>query len=369
MAQVERAVFDLRRGLPVVIRGPAGTCLAAPVENISNSLFDEMRQGAHNGPRLILTNHRLAHLGRQQSESAVGLAVSRQDTRTDVIRRAADPAAEWPEDRPVSPATKTEQAAMALVQRGRLLPAALCIEPNESFAHTVEARLGNADILAVTASDALAHCYSEPQLQRVSEAEVPLELAPNARFVVFRETGLTREHLAILIGHPEQWEPHVPVRLHSACLTGDLFGSMRCDCGSQLRTSVAKINKRGGGVLLYLAQEGRGIGLANKLRAYQIQSNGLDTVDADQALGFDQDERHYDVARNILAQLGITHINLLTNNPAKVEALDRDPIHVAGHISIYGRITRQNRDYLTTKAQKAGHWLDVLLAESPDSGH
>ena len=172
-----------------------------------------------------------------------------------------------------------------------------------------------------------------------------------------------REHIAIVIGDPDAWNDAVPVRLHSACLTGDLFGSLRCDCGEQLRESVRTIDERGGGVLLYLAQEGRGIGLANKLRAYTLQDSGLDTVDADQVLGFGEDERTYGVALEMLEQLDITRIELLTNNPEKIAAMDQGGVEVVNRRGVYGKLTKQNRRYLDAKAKRAGHWLEEVLNE------
>ncbi len=184
---------------------------------------------------------------------------------------------------------------------------------------------------------------------------------------MFREADGMREHIAILIGDPQTWNDAVPVRLHSACLTGDLFGSLRCDCGEQLRESVRAIDERGGGVLLYLAQEGRGIGLANKLRAYTLQDGGLDTVDADQVLGFGEDERTYGVALEMLEQLQIQRIELLTNNPEKLNAMAQGGIEVVNRRGVYGKLTRQNQRYLDAKAKRAGHWLEEVLGQESDS--
>jgi GTP cyclohydrolase II len=138
---------------------------------------------------------------------------------------------------------------------------------------------------------------------------------------------------------------------------------MRCDCGAQLRRGMAAIKAQGGGILLYLAQEGRGIGLANKLRAYQLQDQGLDTIDADQVIGFSKDERDFRTAHEMLDALGVSSIELLTNNPAKVEALRRAGTRVVGRQAIYGQLTTHNRHYLCTKAHRHGHWLHDLLNE------
>jgi GTP cyclohydrolase II len=201
-------------------------------------------------------------------------------------------------------------------------------------------------------------------LELVSRARVPLAEAVDCEIAVFREAHDLAEHVAVLIGRPNLTEP-VPVRLHSACLTGDLLGSLRCDCGEQLRTAVARIASLGGGALLYLAQEGRGIGLPNKLRAYVLQDAGLDTVDADQHLGFLADERRYDVAAALLLELGIARVELMTNNPQKIVALREHGIDVVGRISLVATTNTHNERYLRAKLERAGH----LAEDAVDGSH
>ena len=153
------------------------------------------------------------------------------------------------------------------------------------------------------------------------EAYVPLSSGVRTRFVVFRD-AFGDDPVAVIVGTPDLSKP-VPVRIHSACLTGDVFGSRRCDCGDQLKLALARLQEAGGGIILYLAQEGRGVGLANKMRTYKLQDGGLDTVDANTTLGFDDDERDYGVAVRMLQMLGCTRVVLLTNNPAKLDGLPR----------------------------------------------
>jgi GTP cyclohydrolase II len=196
---------------------------------------------------------------------------------------------------------------------------------------------------------------------------VPLAEGEDSRFMLFREAHGLQEHVAILVGRQSEWPDPVPVRLHSACLTGDLFGSLRCDCGEQLRGSMEVFQARGGGVLLYLAQEGRGIGLRNKFRAYTLQDDGLDTIDADGTLGFGPDERSYDVAVRILENLGVRRIELLTNNPEKVRAMQEAGISVLRRQPVHGTLTRHNLPYVRAKVQRAGHWLGDMLSQ-PLSG-
>ena len=211
------------------------------------------------------------------------------------------------------------------------------------------------DVLAIDLADVEREVrFGHQSLKLVSRARVPLADAVDSEIALFRDEHGVAEHIAVVIGKPDPTEI-LPVRLHSACLTGDLLGSLRCDCGEQLRTAVARIGALGGGVLLYLDQEGRGIGLPNKLRAYQLQDAGLDTVDADRHLGFLADERSYDVAATLLKELGITRIRLLTNNPQKINSLRDHGIEVVGRVPLIATTNTHNERYLRAKLERAGH--------------
>jgi GTP cyclohydrolase II len=187
--------------------------------------------------------------------------------------------------------------------------------------------------------------------------------------VVFRD-ALGNDPAAVIVGTPDFSKP-VPVRIHSACLTGDVFGSRRCDCGDQLKLALVRLQEAGGGIILYLPQEGRGVGLANKMRTYKLQDTGLDTVDANTTLGFDDDERDYGVAVRMLQMLGCTRVVLLTNNPAKLDGLAKAGIEIADRMPIETPVNADNRRYLTAKAARAGHQLHHVigaLAETPEGG-
>ncbi len=198
----------------------------------------------------------------------------------------------------------------------------------------------------------------------MNKTEVALSSVANlpSRHGLFRVQAFKEGHKEHLLIWTENLDCEAPlVRVHSECVTGDALGSRKCDCGEQLRSGVSNIEKMGGGVLLYMAQEGRGIGLANKLRAYALQDQGHDTVDADQILGFGEDERRYYVAVDMLAALGITKVRLLTNNPTKLRALAEGGIEVAGRQELYGMVTKENRRYLAAKAHRSGHMLSEVL--------
>ena len=239
-------------------------------------------------------------------------------------------------------------------------------------------------LLPVDPAQVLQYVSDRPaHLEEISDAPVPLERivdgpsgahAPGtvpigSRFVVFREKNTDFEHVAVIVGDPDfNGSDPVRVRLHSSCLTGDLFGSLRCDCGDQLRGTVQRLAREGGGIILYLSQEGRGIGIANKLRAYRLQDAGQDTLDANQSLGFRMDERHFEVAATMLKSLGCPRIQLLTNNPAKIESLRAAGIDVVEREPVKGEVNPHNQQYLVTKMKRAGHLFErseLRLPERP----
>ncbi|MBX9715235.1 MAG: GTP cyclohydrolase II [Burkholderiaceae bacterium] len=240
--------------------------------------------------------------------------------------------------------------ALQLAKRARLMPALLVTRPPQAAME----RLVAEQLLWVCGADVLqAQECSASSLRRVSDAQVPIAAHDDCELVLFREDHGGAEHVAIIVGHPDFRQP-VPVRLHSSCLTGDLLGSLRCDCGDQLRRAIGRLAESGG-VLLYLEQEGRSIGLANKLRAYRLQDEGLDTLDADRYLGFLADERDYGAAVAMLTALGISRIRLLTNNPKKIAALEDAGIEVVERLALHGPVNPHNARYIETKQERAGH--------------
>jgi GTP cyclohydrolase II len=203
--------------------------------------------------------------------------------------------------------------------------------------------------------EAIIRATQAPSLRIASRARMPMKYAEKAEIVAFRAEGDAAEHVALIIGEPSGQPPLV--RLHSECLTGDVLGSLKCDCGPQLDDALAAIAASGWGILLYLRQEGRGIGLVNKLRAYALQDQGFDTVDANIRLGFGDDERDFGVAGRMLEQLSRGEVRLLTNNPRKAAALETAGIRVAEQVPLKSGANPHNRDYLEAKRLRSGHRL------------
>jgi GTP cyclohydrolase II len=253
-----------------------------------------------------------------------------------------------------TPASQAAAAGIELVKLSHGLPAVLAGDLGQQV-------LSSEHGLITVDADATRNFFdtSIQSLTLASEAVVPLNSGSSARFIVFRD-AMGGNEVAIIVGKPDLTKP-VPVRLHSACLTGDVFGSRRCDCGDQLRLAITKLEDLGGGVILYLAQEGRGVGLANKMRTYQLQDDGLDTVDANTTLGFDDDERDYGVAARILNMLDCTRVILLTNNPTKLDRLSKAGIEIVSRMALEAPINADNRRYMTAKVTRAGHRLGHLV--------
>ena len=358
---VGRGLAEFRAGRPVVVTSGSETLLCLPVEGLNKERLVAFRAlCAPIAPRLVLTSLRARSLGIDANEPVALELMSDVDANM-ILALVADATSDHvfvPE-----PAGPAAIAAIDLVKLAQVLPAVLVAETTATMVKAF-----NPSIVTVEASAvALFREKATLSLAIAGEAYVPLSSGVRTRFVVFRD-AFGEDPVAVIVGTPDLSKP-VPVRIHSACLTGDVFGSRRCDCGDQLKLALARLQEAGGGIILYLAQEGRGVGLANKMRTYKLQDGGLDTVDANTTLGFDDDERDYGVAVRMLQMLGCARVVLLTNNPAKLDGLTKAGIEIAGRMPIETPINSDNRRYLTAKASRAGHHLrhvTAALTETPE---
>ena len=359
---VDRALADLRRGGLVVVTDQARALLVQAAEAVTPQSLARLASLGQAPALLALTERRANAIGLTglAGKTVVTLEIA-DGTPAQSVRDIADPTSEIRFRLPplydlAGELAPCAEAAVHLTKLARLLPTAL-IAPLAApdIMGDVAAFAGANDLLCVSAGDVADYdMRAARSLKPVSQARVPLFDAENARIVAYRPSDGGIEHLAIVIGEPKADQP-VLIRLHSECFTGDLLGSLRCDCGDQLRGAIAAISEAGSGVLLYLAQEGRGIGLVNKLRAYQLQDGGADTIDANEQLGFDADERLYMPAAQMLRDMGFTHVRLLTNNPDKVAALRACGIDVVERVPHAFPATAHNKAYLETKAKRSGH--------------
>lgn len=342
---VRSAVAALKTGRPVTVAAEQPvTVLSVETADLETlALLDPESRAP-----LLVSGWRAAALSlanrRDAADPAEPVLVERSEwLDPDSARSLADPGqdSERPPIGPLTPlALDSHDSAVAALRLARLaglLPALWVVEPVPGAA-LVEAR-------------ALERIPAEVQL--IARARLPLEGLPETQIAAFRAADDGQEHVALIVGAFGGRPPLV--RLHSECLTGDVFGSLKCDCGPQLKEALNLLDSDGGGILLYLRQEGRGIGLGNKLRAYALQDRGFDTVEANLRLGFADDERDYEHAAAILKALGVEEVRLLTNNPAKVDGLAKAGVAVVERVGHHMPANPHNADYLATKRTKSGH--------------
>lgn len=354
--RIARARNDLRIGAPVAVIAGGAAGLAAAAELV---LPDRLADFRTLGEVDVAVTARRAETLKARAYDGDLARIALEDREAGAARAVADPslALEWPMLGPFLSRRGGDPAAhrlaIRLAKAARLLPAVLFVALPPDQARPLAAEAG----LSVVTSDEMDEAEAEAvDLTRVSSARVPLAVSEAGRVHVFRPSSGEEEHYAIEIGAPDRAKP-VLSRLHSACFTGDLIGSLKCDCGPQLRAALRQIGEEGAGVLLYLNQEGRGIGLANKLRAYGLQDQGFDTVEANHRLGFEDDERDFRIGARMLSGLGFSGVRLMTNNPGKVAAMEGAGLAVAERVPLIVGETAHNIAYLKTKAAKSGHLL------------
>ena len=354
---IARARADLRMGVPVVLHGmDGGAALVLAAEALDAQRLADV-QALGGTPVLAITARRAATLKARAYDGDLARVVLPPDARLSWVLAVADPADDLktPMKGPLisdrGGQAGLHRLALTLVKSARLLPAAVLLDLADGAGFA--ARHGLTVLDAVTAAPRLGE--TSP-MHPVVSARLPLSVSEAGRLHVFRPEDGGEEHYAVEIGQPRRDTP-VLARLHSACFTGDLLGSLKCDCGPQLRGALAQMGAEGAGVLLYLNQEGRGIGLANKMRAYSLQDQGFDTVEANHRLGFEDDERDFRIGADLLRRMGFSSVRLMTNNPAKLAMMAQNGIAVAERVPLKLGETDHNRAYLATKAAKSGHML------------
>ncbi len=387
LQSVERAVADLRRGACVLVYTSDGfAALVQSAETLCDATLAQLRAltsgaggPAETAPQLLLTARRAAAIGFEEAQALIpvngvfALTLGDERIEASTIQSLADPTDEPGYDvevlrpRAAKAPPALSESAIDLAKLARLLPAAILARVTLASGGAANSQnlplqmikdwAAAHDLLSVAVQDIADYRLEAARaLTKVAGARIPLAHAENTRVVAFRPNDGGIEHLALIIGDPDPSSP-VLARMHSECFTGDLLGSLRCDCGDQLRGAIRTMGEAGSGILLYLSQEGRGIGLINKLRAYELQDRGADTAEANEQLGFDADERIYLPAAEMLRQLGFKRVRLLTNNPQKVTALARCGISVEERVAHHFPSNGHNRFYLETKATRFGHYL------------
>ena len=353
--RLARARADLRMGAPVVIVGSSAV-LVYSAEVLDQPRFKNLTKH-FNHIRLVVTARRAETLKVACYDGDFAQLSIPDDRDLRWLKAVADPSRDLSAG-PLGPfqvlrdsALGQEKSALALLKSAELLPAAVLCELKQpaEFADTHGLSL-------LHAKDINEVVLSHPHFTDMIAARLPTQDSDQGRLHVFRPPTADQEHYAMEIGRPDRAKP-VLVRLHSACFTGDVLGSLKCDCGPQLRSALSQMGSEGQGILLYLNQEGRGIGLTNKMRAYALQDKGFDTVEANHRLGFEDDERDFRIGAALLREMGISQIRLMTNNPRKIEMMEKQGITVVERVPLMVGEGTENRAYLATKAAKSGHLL------------
>ncbi len=348
IVNIERAINDLKSGMPVILQDNKDKILLIASDNFNNESknFFLLKES-----KLVLSKERInfvfKELPKQQSQNSVVVDLNQiliknlekiiwQPNLNEALLKILKKNIK---------ATKLEELALILLHNAELIPS--CI-----ITKKIPAKIKNV-VLTIKSSDLIyyqKHLGEEVKL--ISQAKIALKNASDSTIYAFRTDGSIKEHLAIFVNSPKKTPL---VRIHSSCYTGDLLNSLACDCHDQLHLAIEKMVEAGGGIIIYLLQEGRGIGLINKIRAYDIKNNGLDTVDANLSLGFADDERSFKLAAQILKILNISEISLLSNNPRKKLGLEKCGIKIKQALNHIIKSNKHNKEYLKTKFSKLGH--------------
>ena len=363
MMRAARGGTELRRGGTVMLRLPNGACgLCRAAELSDTNDMTRLSRLAGSAPLLILTAPRMLSLGRTLRDgypvATVALPVSRQNAFFDLAFGQNDHLTGSDLTIIAEKAGSLADMAAQLLRSVKLIPAGLFVRLPLRDVAAQDRFARQHDMIIVESRDLDQHSHEAASFVKIiARARVPLAVSEDSEIVMFRAEIGVDEHFAVMIGTGANSDTPL-VRLHSQCITGDILGSLKCDCGDQLQAAMHLMAENGGGILVYLAQEGRDIGLMNKMRAYALQDNGLDTVDANHVLGFNTDERLFLPAARILQALDVSKIQLITNNPDKISQLERYGIDVIERVPLALDANPHNRNYLKTKQNRTGHFIN-----------
>ena len=361
--KTERSCQELRRGGVVLLRLANGAaCFLRAAELMGDDCRDELQRLAGSGALLVLTTTRMESLGRNLAENFCGASLSAHNIEKDLLASlAVDQPRAGLLDASLTIVAERRGSladyATRLLRISKLVPAALMARLPTRDPAIHQKICDEHGIMVIEARDVDRYITAAAQSLKVAaRARVPLRRAPDAEVVMFRAELGGDEHFAVIVGDPQAHETPL-VRLHSQCITGDILGSLKCDCGEQLDGALKMMANAGGGILVYLAQEGRDIGFLNKMRAYALQDRGMDTVDANHALGFEDDERYFLPACKILNELGIETLQLITNNPSKIAQLEENGFNVEKRVPMTPPSNAHNERYIQTKQDRSGHMI------------
>ena len=360
--QFERILFELNKGYHIILSDNENRCniLFSATEAINEHTLNFHKKFSKSFPSILLSAERCKTLN-IKTDYCCSISINFEWTIKSIFDLAfgTSPDNESKLNGVIEEKSKLMNISLQILKKGKFLPSGIFSIINNSQKVPIEKLALKNKIFFFNMSD-LEEIFGAKKhnIDIITRAKLPIQKTKNAEIIVFKFNNEPKEYFCILIGKMNQKNrPNFSptVRIHSQCITGDIFHSLKCDCGEQLNKSLDIMVKNEEGILIYLPQEGRDIGLTNKIRAYKLQENGLDTVDANLTLGFKDDERSYDVAIAILKKLNLTKINLITNNPDKIKKLNNEGLEVIKIIELKIEPNEINKEYLNTKKIKSNH--------------
>ena len=365
--QIEKALSELKRGEKVVVSdNTSHSCvILSAAEFVSENTLTEHVQLGLSSPNIVLSANRCNSLGFKTNDNC-SFIINKAWTKEDILNLVFSKKENLKLKLNVLIAEKNElyKYCLKLLKKAKLLPTAIITIISEVDIENINTWSVKNNLIYIDVQDVKKHFdNSTNDLEIVAKTHLPIKQTSECDFLVFRSKNSFYEYFCFLIGQArainenEKIDLIPTVRIHSQCITGDLLESLKCDCGEQLKNSISLMSQNNEGILIYLSQEGRNIGLTNKLRTYILQDQGLDTVDANLTLGFAEDERSYYAAKHILDILNVEKINLITNNPDKIKQLENLGLSILERIPSVTKSNKFNKEYLKTKKNKAEHYL------------
>ena len=362
--KIERAISELRRGSKLVVYdvNSGMSVLLMASELVETNTIDVLSRLALSRPSIILSKNRCTAIGIKETTGPCSILIKSNWTNNDILSLCMPLTGhKKPKIDGALPESSKGivSSCILLLRQSRLLPAGLMSIISNVQIEDINKWAFDNNLIHVSTSDIKNYeQVNANNLTMAVKAKVPLTYTENCDILIFRPKDGGNEHFCLVFGKNRTLDKdNSLVRIHSQCITGDVLDSLKCDCGQQLKQTIKLMAEADEGVLIYLAQEGRDIGLLNKLRAYSLQENGMDTVEANEDLGFNDDERLYYPAKEILKQLNIRNIKLITNNPKKVQHLKNLGINIIDRVPIKISPNKHNKKYLETKSNKSGHIL------------
>ena len=363
--QFERILFELNKGNHIIFSDDEKSCdiLFSATETINENTLSFHKNFSKSFPNILLSPERCKTLN-IKTDYCCSIIINSGWTQNQIYNLAfgTNVKNNLRLNGVIEEKSKLMDLSLEILKKGKLLPSGIfSIINNSSQSETEKKAIKNKIFFFNMSEIAKLFEVKKPNIEIIAKAKLPIKKTNNAEIIVFKYNNEPKDYFCILIGkiNKKNLSNLVPtVRIHSQCVTGDIFHSMKCDCGEQLNKSLDLMVKNGEGIIIYLPQEGRDIGLTNKIRAYKLQEDGLDTVDANFTLGFRDDERSYDVAVAILKKLNLKEINLITNNPNKIEKLNEGGVKVSKVIKLNIKPNEINKKYINTKKDKSNHIFD-----------